>query len=167
MSSREESIKTADICDRFSSSVDVCAPIFNSYGAVAAFSGPISTVEVHEDNVLVREALEQLPAGVVLVVDGGGSRRCALLGDKLASIAVSRGLKGIIVNGCVRDSRELSGIGVGVLALATNPLRSGKQGTGRRDVPVQFGGVTWAPGRYVYADEDGVVVADGMLHDAP
>ncbi len=116
--------------------------------------------------MLVREALEDLAAGAVLVVDGGGSRRCALLGDKLASIAASRGLKGVIVNGCVRDARELGGIAVGVLALATNPLRSKKEGTGRRDVPVSFGGVTWTPGQYVYADDDGVVVAREMLHDA-
>ncbi len=167
MSPGESSIKTADICDRFTSRVEVCAPIFTSYGGAATFSGPISTVEIHEDNVLVREALEDLAAGFVLVVDGGGSTRCALLGDKLASIAASRGLKGIIVNGCVRDSRELSGIDVGVLALATNPLRSKKQGKGRRDVPVQFGGVTWTPGRYIYADDDGIVVANEKLQVAP
>jgi regulator of ribonuclease activity A len=166
MSQGEQSIKTADICDRFPSGMEVCAPIFTSYGAAAAFSGPISTVQVYEDNVLVREALEDLAPGSVLIVDGGGSTRCALLGDKLASIAASRGLKGVIVNGCVRDSRELAGIDVGVLALATNPSRSDKQGTGRRDVPVRFGGITWTPGRYVYADEDGVVVAKEMIRDA-
>jgi regulator of ribonuclease activity A len=134
---------------------------------VRGFDGPISTVRVHEDNVLVREALEDLAPGSVLVVDGGGSKRCALLGDKLPSIAASRGLAGIIMNGCVRDSRELAGIEVGVLALATSPLRSRKQGKGQRDVPVRFGGLTWAPGQYAYADEDGVVVANGMLHEAP
>ena len=122
MSSRETGSKTADICDRHASSAEACEPIFEGYGAVAAFSGPISTVEVYEDNVLVREALEDLAAGTVLVVDGGGSRRCALIGGKLASIAASRGLEGIVVNGCVRDSQELTGIEVGVLALATNPL---------------------------------------------
>jgi regulator of ribonuclease activity A len=167
MSSREPGIKTADICDRHASSVEVCEPIFEGYGAVAAFAGPISTVEVYEDNVLVREALEDLAAGTVLAVDGGGSRRCALIGDKLASIAASRGLEGIIVNGCVRDSRELAGIEVGVLALATSPLRSNKMRTGRRDVPVRFGGVMWTPGHYVYVDENGVVVARERLHDAP
>ena len=167
MSSREPDIKTADLCDRYASSVEVCEPIFEGYGAVAAFAGPTSTVEVYEDNVLVREALEDLAAGTVLVVDGGGSRRCALIGDKPASIAASRGLEGIIVNGCVRDSRELAGIEVGVLALATSPLRSNKMRTGRRDVPVRFGGVMWTPGHYVYVDENGVVVARERLHDAP
>jgi regulator of ribonuclease activity A len=159
-------IKTADLCDSFPETVQVCEPMFTSYGSVTGFDGPISTVRVYEDNVLVREALEDLAPGSVLVVDGGGSRRCALLGDLLASIAASRGLAGIIINGCVRDSRELAGIEVGVLALATSPLRNRKQGEGQRDVPVRFGGLAWVPGQYVYADEDGVVVTDGMLHDA-
>jgi regulator of ribonuclease activity A len=90
MSSREPGIKTADLCDRYASSVEVCEPIFESYGAVAAFAGSISTVEVYEDSVPVREALEDLAAGTVLVVDGGASRRCTLIDDKLASIAASR-----------------------------------------------------------------------------
>ncbi len=153
------SFNTADICDEFPEMVSVCEPIFNSYGSVESFSGPISTVKVYEDNVLVREALEEVPAGSVLVVDGVGSLRCALLGDNLAAIAASRGLAGIIVNGCVRDSRELAGIDVGILALATHPLKSKKEGEGERDVPVEFGGVTWTPGHHAYADEDGIVLA--------
>ncbi len=156
--------KTADICDEFPEKVSVCEPLFTSYGSLARFSGPISTVKVYEDNVLVREALEDLPAGTVLVVDGGGSKRCALLGDKLASIAASRNLAGIIVNGCVRDSAELSGIEVGILALATHPLRSGKAGSGERDVPVEFSGVTWTTGHHAYTDEDGVVLTAERLY---
>lgn len=158
------SFKTTDICDRHPASVSICEPIFTSYGRVQSFSGPISTVWVFEDNVLVRQALEDLPAGTVLVVDGDKSRRCALFGDRLASIAATRGLAGIIINGCVRDSLELSEIYVGVLALATHPMRSKKEGRGRRDVPVEFGGVTWTPGHYVYADGDGVVLAGEKLH---
>jgi regulator of ribonuclease activity A len=138
--------KTTDICYRFSSRVEVCTPIFTSYGGSTAFNGPISTVGVYEDNVLVREALEDLAAGAVLVVDGGGSRRCALLGDKLASIAASRGLEGVIVNGCVRDARELGGIEVGVLALATNPLRTP---TAKRVYP-GFRTILMAPSRFCW-----------------
>ena len=158
-------VKTADICDRFPESVEVCEPMFTSYGSVDAFDGRISTVKVYEDNVLVREALEDLAPGSVLVVDGGGSRRCALLGDKLASIAASRGLAGIVINGCVRDTRELAGIGVGILALSSHPSRSNKEGQGQRDVPVEFGGVTWTPGQYAYADNDGIVLVPAKLHD--
>jgi regulator of ribonuclease activity A len=166
LKAEKQVIKTADLCDSFPETVQVCEPMFTSYGSVTGFDGPISTVRVYEDNVLVREALEDLAPGSVLVVDGGGSRRCALLGDLLASIAASRDLAGIIINGCVRDSRELAGIEVGVLALATSPLRSRKQGESQRNVPVRFGGLAWVPGQYAYADEDGVVVTDGMLHDA-
>lgn len=163
MSQEAPSPRTTDLCDEFPESTLVCETPFVSYGAVAAFSGPVRTVEVHEDNVPVKAALEDLPRGSVLVVDGGGSRRCALLGDRLASVAASRGLAGVILNGCVRDARELAGIGVGILALGTNPRRSRKAGAGRRDVPVRFGGITWTPGQYAYADEDGVVVSGAPL----
>ncbi len=153
-----QTFKTADLCDEFSKKLAVCEPMFRSFGKKSRFSGPISTVKVHEDNVLVREALETLPPGTVLVVDGGGSKRCALLGDKLARIAVERSLGGVIINGCVRDSGELAEMELGILALASHPLRSKKEGAGDKDVPVEFGGVEWKPGHYVYADEDGVVI---------
>lgn len=101
--------KTADLCDEFPDRVSVREPLFESFGAKRRFAGMVATVRVREDNVLVREALETLPAGTVLVVDGGGSKRCALLGDKLAAIAVERNLGGVIVNGCARDARAFRG----------------------------------------------------------
>lgn len=158
--------KTADLCDEFPEKLAVCEPMFRSFGKKRRFCGPVSTVEVREDNVLVREALETLPPKTVLVVDGGGSKKCALLGDKLARIAVENGLSGIIIYGCVRDSGELSGMDIGILALAAHPLRSGKRGEGEANVPVEFGGVVWTPGHFVYADEDGVVVSGEDLRDA-
>lgn len=154
-----DAFKTADLCDDFSDKLRVCEPMFRTYGKQRRFSGPISTVKVYEDNVLVRKALETLPSGTVLVVDGGGSKRCALLGDKLAGIAAARSLGGVVINGCVRDSGELSGMELGILALASHPLRSKKEGKGETDIPVEFGGIVWTPGHFVYADEDGVVIA--------
>jgi regulator of ribonuclease activity A len=160
--------KTTDLCDEFPERLAVCEPMFRAFGKKRRFSGPVSTATVHEDNVLVREALEDLPPGTVLVVDGGGSKRCALLGDRLARIAAERGLGGVIVNGCVRDSAELAEMEVGVLALASHPRRSEKRGEGERDVPVAFGGVVWTPGHFVYADEDGIVVAaEDLLEERP
>lgn len=156
-------VRTTDLCDEFPEHVSVCEPIFGSYGAKRSFHGPVSTVRVFEDNVLVLEALEEVPSGTVLVVDGGASKRCALLGDRLAAIAAGRGLAGIVVNGCVRDSGELAEIDVGILALATHPRKSRKDGAGARDVPVSFGGVMWRPGHHAYADGDGLVVAPGAL----
>lgn len=155
--------KTADLCDEFPKKLAVCEPMLRPFGKERRFSGPISTVKVREDNVLVRETLETLPPGAVLVVDGGGSKRCALLGDKLAEIAVERDLGGIVINGCVRDSGELSEMEIGIFALAAHPLRSGKRGEGEVDVPVKFGGIAWTPGHHAYADEDGIVVAAESL----
>jgi regulator of ribonuclease activity A len=157
------SFRTADLCDDFSNELEVCALEFKSYGKKTSFYGPIYTVKVFEDNVLVKEALEEIPAGSVLVVDGGGSKRCALLGDRLGEIAQSRGLAGVIINGCVRDSAELKNLDVGIFAIGSNPLKSKKEGKGERNVPVAFGEVEWAPGKFAYADEDGVIVSNRML----
>ncbi|WLR53003.1 ribonuclease E activity regulator RraA [Bacillus tianshenii] len=156
-------VKTADLCDDYAKDLSVCQLTFQSYGKRQAFSGKITTVEVFEDNVLVKERLKTAPRGSVVVVNGGGSRRCALLGDRLGDIAVERGLAGIIINGCVRDSSELKELEVGIFALGTMPLKSEKRGEGNIDVPVKFGGVTWNPGEYVYADEDGIVISEVPL----
>jgi len=112
---------------------------------------------------LVKEAVEGPGDGRVLVIDGGGSRRRALLGDKLAAAAVSNGWAGVIIHGCVRDSRELNTMAIGIRALGAIPLRSDKRGKGERDVPIRFGGISFKPGDYVYADEDGVIVARAPL----
>ncbi|UAC48832.1 ribonuclease E activity regulator RraA [Bacillus aquiflavi] len=157
------SFKTADLCDDFSSELKVCRAEFKSYGKKRRFFGPIVTVKVFEDNVLVKEALQTVHKGSVLVVDGGGSKNCALLGDRLGDIAESRGLAGVIINGCVHDAAELAQLNVGILALGSNPLKSNKAGKGERDVAVTFGSIEWKPGSYVYADEDGVIVAERPL----
>lgn len=155
--------KTADLCDDHSKELLICQQEFKSYGQKRKFSGPISTVRVFEDNVLVVEALESIPEGSVLVVDGGGSKRCALMGDRLGEIAQSRKLAGVIIYGCVRDTVELGSLDAGILALGSNPLKSRKEGKGDRNIPVTFGGIDWKPGEYVYADEDGVIVSSKAL----
>jgi regulator of ribonuclease activity A len=136
---------------------------FHSYGKKPRFCGKIETVKVHDDNVLVLEALESVPEHSVVVVDGGGSRNCALMGDRLAKIASSRGLAGVIINGCVRDSVELANINIGIFAIGTCPLKSKKEGKGERGGVLEFGGITWKPGEYVYADEDGVILSERAL----
>ncbi|MDQ0191412.1 ribonuclease E activity regulator RraA [Alicyclobacillus cycloheptanicus] len=154
-----EAIRTADISDDHPAETQVCELQFRSFGAVPRFGGPIVTVRVYEDNVLVKQALEEAPAGSVLVVDGGGSLRCALVGGNLGNIAAERGVAGIIVNGAVRDVLELRSQQVGIFALGSNPLKSRKLGEGAMGETVRFGGVDFVPGHYVYADEDGVVVS--------
>jgi regulator of ribonuclease activity A len=154
---------TADLCDEYGDSVQVCEPIFHAFGGRHAFSGPVSTVRCFEDNSRVREAVESPGQGHVLVVDGGGSRRRALLGDKLGLAAVKNGWAGVIIHGCIRDSAELGRMDLGIRALGTMPLRSEKRGEGERDVPVRFAGVTFRPGDYVVADEDGIILSHQPL----
>lgn len=155
--------KTTDICDQHSERLRIATPIFTDYGGRKVFEGTVVTVKVFEDNSLVRAALEEAGEGRVLVVDGGGSMRCALMGDQLAAMAQRNGWAGVIVYGCIRDSADIATIEVGVKALQTHPLRSVKKGVGERDVPVTFAGITIRPGDYLYADEDGVIVADAAL----
>jgi regulator of ribonuclease activity A len=154
---------TADLLDRHGDRAAVCLLPLRSFGARRAFAGPIATVRCHEDNVLVKRMVAEPGEGRVLVVDGGGSDRVALVGDAVAGLALANGWAGLVINGCVRDAAALAGLELGVLALGTNPRPSGKTGAGEVDVPVGFGGVTFRPGALLTADEDGVVVLDGEL----
>ena len=154
---------TADLCDAFPGLVQVAQPLFRDYGGLEKFAGPIETLRVHEDNTLVRETLETAGRGRVLVVDGGGSLRCALVGGRLAGLAQSNGWSGVIVNGCIRDSGEIRQLRVGIRALNASPMRSGKNGVGERGGTLTFAGVTFAPGRFIYADTDGMLVAERDL----
>ena len=154
---------TADLCDAFAGSLQVAEPLFQDYGAGSRFAGAIETLRVFEDNGLVRQVLETKGQARVLVVDGGGSLRTALVGGRLAALAQENGWVGLIINGCVRDSAETRRVGVGIKALNSCPMRSGKTGAGERGVPVKFAGVTFTPGHFVYADEDGILVAERSL----
>lgn len=154
---------TADLCDLHGKEVQVAEPSFSSFGGLQVFSGVVSTVQCFEDNSLVREALETAGNGAVLVVDGGGSLRCALLGDQLAALAAKNGWSGAIVHGCVRDASALAKSSIGIRALATHPRKSVKQGAGQRDIPVRFAGATFTPGDQVYVDEDGIIISPRLL----
>lgn len=156
-------IQTADLCDANEGKLHVVSPMFRSFGGRAAFGGEITTLKVFEDNSLVRTALEGPGKGRVLVIDGGASMRCALVGDQLALLGVKNGWAGIIVYGCIRDSRAIGTMDLGVFALGTHPQKSIKKGVGDTGIAVSFGGVTFVPGQYVYADEDGVIVSGAPL----
>lgn len=150
---------TTDLCDAHPEQVRVVEPLFREFGGKTVFEGPIATLEVFEDNSLVRTALEEPGLGRVLVVDGRGSLRCALVGGNLAALAEKNGWSGLVVFGAVRDARELAAAKVAVRALAAHPRKSEKKGAGRRDVPVTFAGVTFTPGEWLYGDEDGLIVS--------
>ena len=156
-------LTTADLCDAFGDAVRLVDPVFRDYGGISRFAGPIETLRVYEDNALVAETLEMAGQGQVLVLDGGGSLRTALVGGRLAGLAHSNGWAGLVIHGCVRDSVEIGEIPLGVRAINTSPIRSAKAGKGERGARLNFAGVTFSPGQYIYADEDGMVVADRCL----
>lgn len=159
---------TCDICDAnedkiAAGTLAVLPPLFKAFGKRAAFAGPARTLKVFEDNVLVRAALETPGEGHVLVVDGGGSLRCALVGGNLGVLAEKNGWAGIVVNGCIRDSEEINACDIGVRALATHPQRSIRKGVGDKDIQVSIAGVAVRPGDWIYADADGVLVSAAKL----
>jgi regulator of ribonuclease activity A len=155
---------TTDLCDEHPRDVQVCEPVFQTFGGRTAFSGPIATLKVFEDNSLVREAVSSPGSGRVLVVDGGGSRRCSLFGGNLAVAATTNGWAGVVVYGCVRDVEELAAQPIGIRALAAFPRQS-ERGlhSGQAGLPVLFAGVVFREGEWLCADRDGVV----LLPEAP
>lgn len=159
--------KTADLCDQFENrlgeSLFVAAPLFQSYGARPRFSGEVVTIKVFEDNSLVRTALSEKGQGKVLVIDGGGSLRCALVGDQIAILAAEKGWEGLVVYGCIRDAADIGSIHLGVRALNTHPQKSIKKNVGERNTPVTFAGVTFRPGQWIYVDEDGILLSQTKL----
>lgn len=159
------SFKTPDLCDQFADAhhLQIAEPIFKTFGGASAFWGRVTTLKTFEDNVLLRQILAEKVQDRVLVVDGGGSHRCALFGGNLARLACDNGWRGIIVYGCIRDSVEISQLPIGIRALHTHPMKSHKRGTGDRDCLTTFAGVNFRTGAYLYADEDGIVVADDKL----
>ena len=155
--------KTTDLVDAHEDEVWIAEPMFRTFGGILEFDGPIATVKVHEDNALVRKRLEEPGQGRVLVIDGGGSKRSALIGDRLAALGAQNGWKGVIVYGAVRDSLEIGKIAIGCVALATHPKKSAKTGHGYLDIPVTFAGVSFVPGEHVWVDPDGIVLARTAL----
>lgn len=153
-------LPTSDVVDREGDRVAVCAIQFRQFGGRRAFSGPIATVRCNEDNVLLNQRLAEPGEGRVLVVDGGGSMRVALLGDRVAGLARGNGWAGLVVHGCVRDAAVLRGLDLGIKALGTCPRPSGKRGDGALDVPLTFGEVTFRPGATLFSDDDGIVLLD-------
>jgi regulator of ribonuclease activity A len=151
-------VPTADLVDRYGPKLRVCDTQFRQFGGRRAFAGPVRTLSCHEDNGLLRELLRTPGSGCVLVVDGAGSLRTALVGDVLAAAALANGWSGLTLHGAVRDSAALSGLDLGIKALGTNPRTSGKTGAGTVDMPVTFGGVTFCPGDILHADDDGIVL---------
>jgi regulator of ribonuclease activity A len=149
---------TADLVDEIGENVRSCDVQFRQVGGHQRFAGPIRTIRCHEDNALIKQVLSEPGAGQVLVVDGGGSLRTALVGDVIAGLGLSSGWAGLVLHGAVRDVAVLGELPLGIKALGTNPRKSGKTGAGEVDVPVTFGSVTFTSGDILFSDADGIVV---------
>lgn len=152
-----------ELCDRFPEQLRIVEPSFRNFGGRERFGGKIVTIKAFEDNSLVRQQLFQPGAGQVLVVDGGGSMRRAMLGDMLAENAAKNGWEGIVIYGCIRDVNAIADINIGVQALGAYPLKTDKKGVGELNITVRFGGVDFVPGEYIYADNNGILVSRNAL----
>jgi regulator of ribonuclease activity A len=151
---------TCNLSDTYGARARVLAPVLRHFGGSTRFHGEIVTVQCFEDNSRVKELVASSGDGRVLLVDGGGSTRCALLGDMIGTEALEQGWAGIVVHGCIRDTAALAALELGVMALAANPLRSSKNGEGTVGITVEVAGVACSPGELLFADEDGVLVID-------
>jgi regulator of ribonuclease activity A len=149
---------TADLVDDIGPDVRSCDLQLRQFGGRAEFAGRITTVRCFQDNALLKSVLSEPGAGGVLVIDGDGSVHTALVGDVIAALGRDSGWSGLIINGAVRDASTLRTLDIGIKALGTNPRKSTKTGAGERDVPVEFGGVTFTPGDIAYSDDDGIVL---------
>ena len=154
---------TPDLCDQYPDLIQVVEPMFSNYGGRESFAGEVVTVKCFEDNSCVKQLVGTVGLGRVMVVDGGGSMRRACLGDKLAEKASANGWSGLIIYGCIRDVDEIMATDIGVQALGTHPMKTQKKGIGETQISVSFGGVTFNSGDYVYADNNGIVVASQEL----
>ncbi len=152
------SVVTADLFDELGEEIQSVPIQFRSFGARAAFDGPVRTVRCFQDNALVKSTLSTPGEGAVLVIDGGGSLETALMGDMIAELAVANGWAGAVILGAIRDQNAINQLDLGVKALGTNPRKSTKTGSGELDVTLEFGGVTFKVGAHLYSDEDGILV---------
>ena len=154
---------TTDLYDEHEGKVQTCAMQFRDFGGRRKFCGPIRTVRCFRDNQLFRALLDEPGDGAVVVIDGGASTESALMGDIIAAKGAKNGWSGVVILGAIRDSAEIAEIDFGTKALGVNPAKSRKEGTGTVDEPVEFGGVTFTPGAWIYCDEDGILVAPQPL----
>ena len=156
-------IDTSELCDLYAEQVDVVEPIFSSFGGVSNFYGKVTTVKCFESNGLIAEVLEENGEGRVLVVDGGGAVRRGLIDAELAQLAIDNGWEGIIVYGAVRQIQQLENLDIGIHALAPIPVSADESSAGESDIPVNFGGVTFFPEDYIYADLTGIILSQEPL----
>ncbi|PCJ45673.1 MAG: ribonuclease activity regulator protein RraA [Gammaproteobacteria bacterium] len=159
----KQSFTTPDLCDEFPDLILPVESLFNSYGGMSSFSGEIVTVKCFEDNSKVKHLVDTDGTNKVMVIDAGGSKRRACLGDMLAEKAIKNSWNGFVIFGCVRDVEILETLPLGIFAIGTHPMKTDKRDRGDINIPVTFGGVTFSPGHYIYADKNGIIITASAL----
>lgn len=156
---------TARLCDQYAGNENfqIAEHLLRNFGNKESFCGSITTVRCFEDSGLIAEILAETGKNRVLVIDGGGSHRCALIGKELAQLACNNGWEGLVIYGCVRDSAIIRQLPVGIFALHGHPLFCHSKGSGERNVLLAFAGANFRKDHYLYADSDGIIVSEAIL----
>ncbi|MFH0257753.1 ribonuclease E activity regulator RraA [Vibrio rumoiensis] len=154
---------TSALCDIYQDQVDVVEPMFSNFGGLTSFAGQLTTVKCFEDNGIIRSILQEDGTGRVLLIDGGGSLRRALIDAEIAALAEENDWEGLVVYGCVREIDDLEEMEIGIQAIAAIPVGATQNNIGEVDVPVNFGGVTFLPEDHLYADNTGVIISQEPL----
>ena len=158
-------MKTTDLIDKYEEALAIAnVSSFTHFGLKREFHGRVVTVQSREDNTKAKALLESPGQGKVLVIDGAGSYARALMGDNVAAIAINNGWEGVVINGYLRDSADINTMALGVLALGATPRRPKKENAGEIDVNLQFAGVEFVPGHYIYVDDDGLLLSADPLN---
>lgn len=150
---------TSELCDMYTEQVDVLSPIFEHYGGLSSFGGQVQTIKCFEDNAIILNVVANDGTGKVLIIDGGGSIRCALIDAEIAELAAENNWEGIVCNGSVRDVDALEDINIGIMALNSIPVGADDQGIGEDDIAINFAGVTFLPDDHLYADSTGAILS--------
>ena len=154
---------TSELCDIYADMIDVVEPMFMNFGGKSSFGGRVTTLKCFESLGLIEDIVAQPGLGKVLLIDGGGSLRRALIDSDIAQQACDNEWEGIIVYGSIREVDKLEDINIGIQALASIPVGADNNRFGELDVAVNFGGVTFLPDDHVYADSTGIILSQDPL----
>ncbi|NMP17211.1 ribonuclease E activity regulator RraA [Thalassotalea sp. Y01] len=154
---------TSELCNLYGDSIDVLEPMLSNYGGRSSFGGVVVTIKCFESNGLISDMVEQDGSGKVLVIDGGGSTRRALIDSYIAETAEKNGWEGIVCYGSVREVDQLEDIDMGIQAMVSIPVGADDTDVGEVDVAVNFASVTILPDDHIYADNTGIILSQDPL----
>jgi len=154
---------TADICDEHSEKVALLGAGYTNYGGASKCQGEIVTIKLNKNNSdLITLLRDEDGTGKVVVVDVD-QEYFAVVGENLMKFAHKNNYAGIVVNGYIRDTFQITDIPVALYALGTCARKSIPVTSGERNIALSFGGIDINHGDYLYADTDGVIVTANKI----